>query len=211
MPDFYVVQPEEVGSLVETRYEEVDPNRGEAPRCPQCGNFVASLPWLPPYRVALELYGAQWGDFAFAGARHPLASSRVVEACRTAKLRELDFEPVEVVTAKGSADPPLSYHRVLFPRWGAVLDEEQSTVLRSRPLFCDVCMQPAPDAVRGFQIDPATWTGADIFTVRGLGGTILAAERFAELARHHDFTNIRLVPTRSYETGIWDPAPSPAR
>jgi hypothetical protein len=204
MTKLFVLDQAGVGSLFETGYEEVSPKVGEAPRCPKCNNFVARLPWLPPYRAAIELHGAKWGDFAFAGSRHPLASSRVVEACRDAHLQEVAFEPVEVVSARGSVDPPLLYHRVAFARWGAVLDEQQSTLLRSQPLFCDFCMQPAPAAVRGFQIASGTWTGADIFTVRGLGGTIVVSERFAELAKQHDFTNISLVPIERYEIGIWD-------
>jgi hypothetical protein len=38
--------------------------------------------------------------------------------------------------------------------------------------------------------------------VRGPGDSVLISERFAEFARRHGLTNIKLTPTEEY---IWDP------
>ena len=205
--NFFVIVDGGVGSLLETDWDTAsDVRYGDAPRCDACGAIIGLREWLPPYRVELVLHGAQWADFAFSPGGVPLASERVVDICRDASITGLEvLEPLEVASARGSKDPPPEYRRLEATRWGATLSEEGSSLLRARPVECDVCLEPSPYAMRGFAIEPGTWTGDDVFTLRGQDALMIATERFVDVARKHDFTNIRFVPTGKFETGLWDP------
>ena len=50
--------------------------------------------------------------------------------------------------------------------------------------------------------EPGSWQGEDVFRPRGKRGSILVSERFAEFARRHALTNMKLTPTEEF---VWDP------
>lgn len=190
-----------------TRIEEDADNVGEAPRCPQCGRFIGKLPWLPPYRVTLELYGRDLGDF-MRGFGNDLVSERLVEAFRAEGLTGFQgFHPVEVVRVRRQRRGPKPS---MVPRYllvtpvfgGAAVDEARSRIRRSSPVSCDVCRSTGVDAIHGFTIEQDSWTGDDVFVARGLSGTLVVSERFARFVDRHGFTNMRLTPTEEY---TWDP------
>lgn len=208
-PRFFVLEAN-VGGTHDTQFDRVEPiNRGNAPHCPQCGDPIGMKEWLPPYRVTLELYGQDLGDFAEgAGGNSVLLSERMVEAFRTEGLTGLlGFAPVEVVGVrrkrKGS-------HPAAVPRYFAVtaclgraaVDEARSRIRRSGPVTCPECLSSGMDSVHGFALDVGTWQGEDVFRPRGQQGSILVSERFAEFVKQHGFTNVKLTPTEEY---VWDP------
>jgi hypothetical protein len=100
-PRFFVLE-DDVGGPHDTRFDTVEPaNIGTAPRCHQCGNSIGMRPWLPPYRVELELYGEGLGDFVEGPGYEVLISERMAEAFRAEELTGLlGFHPVEVVRVR---------------------------------------------------------------------------------------------------------------
>ncbi|MBN1203629.1 MAG: hypothetical protein JXB05_01725 [Myxococcaceae bacterium] len=58
------------------------------------------------------------------------------------------------------------------------------------------------DSVHGFTLEPGTWQSEDVFRPRGLRGSILVSERFAQFVQRHGFTNMKLIPTEEY---VMDP------
>ncbi|KFA89717.1 hypothetical protein Q664_33060 [Archangium violaceum Cb vi76] len=58
------------------------------------------------------------------------------------------------------------------------------------------------DGIYGFALEQGSWNGDDVFIPRGLSGTMVASERFADFVARHGFTNMKLIPTEEY---TWDP------
>jgi hypothetical protein len=67
--------------------------KGDAEKCPDCGEFISMLPSLPPYHVHLETWGEDFGDLAFWMSEF-LVSRRFRESYRGSGLKGLPaFEP----------------------------------------------------------------------------------------------------------------------
>ena len=202
---FFVLEDEYRGPY-DTEFTLLGDDVGEAPRCRKCDGFVGMLPSLPPYRVTLELYGREFGD-SIRGFDCPLFTQRFSEAFRANELRGIqDFHPVEVTRVRrqrrGRKPLPPTYFYVQPTFGGAAVDDSRSRLRRAKPIDCDWCRATGVDAIHGFALEPDSWNGDDIFTPRGLTGTLVVSERFARLVTRHGFTNMRLIPTEEY---TWDP------
>jgi hypothetical protein len=64
-----------------------------------------------------------------------------------------------------------------------------------------LCRSTGVDAYDGFSLEPASWTGADIFHVYGCGALIVS-ERFAHFAEKRAMDPMAMIPTEKY---VWDP------
>jgi hypothetical protein len=210
LPRFFVLTKGDLGSRYDVDVEEVEPvNCGEAPRCPQCGTFVGLLQWLPPYRVKLELYGQELGDFIKRSTHAFLISERFAEAFRAEGLTGLEgFHPVEVVRVRsrrkrvGKASTVPRYF-VVSARYGrAAVDLVLNRVRTLRTPTCSECRSGGISAINGFVVESGTWSGEDIFRPRGMPGELVVSERFKAFAERHALTNVVLTPTEQY---VWDP------
>jgi hypothetical protein len=200
-PRFFVLE-DDVWGPHDTKFDKVEPaNRASAPRCPRCGDPIGMKTWLPPYRVELELYGQNLGDLVDGPGYDLLISERFAEAFRTDGLTGLlGFEPVEVlrVRRKRKGPKPSTVPRYLavtacFGR--AAVDEKRSRLRRARAVTCPECRDPGMNSIHGFTLEPGTWQGEDIFRPRGLQGTLVVTERFAQFVQHHGLTNMKFTPT----------------
>ena len=215
-PRFFVLKNERWGSH-DVDFTSIDDNVGEASRCPRCGDFIGSLPWLPPYRGTLELHGKDPGDFIRVAGAEVLISERLAEAFRAEGLTGLGgFHLVEVLRVRrqrrGPKPPTTPRYFVVTPVFGsAAVDEARSHIRRDSPIPCDWCRSTGVDAVHGFVLEQGSWNGDDIFVARGMPGSIVVSKRFASFVARHGFTNMKLTPTEEY---TWDPLrrgpPSPA-
>jgi hypothetical protein len=155
----------------------------------------------------LELYGEGLGDF-LRGFGHSLVSERLTEAFQAEGLTGLQgFEPVEVVRVRrqrrGPKPPTVPRYFLVTPVFGgAAVDEARSRIRRSSPISCDGCRSSGVDAIHGFALEQGSWMGDDVFRARGLSGSIVVSERFANFVARHGFTNMQLIPTEEY---TWDP------
>jgi hypothetical protein len=201
---FFVLR-KAVGSQFETDFLKSDPvQRGDAPRCPRCGQFIGMKEWLPPFRAELDAYGEAWGDIAGPHGEELLVSDRFKAWFEEHQLTGLQtFAPVEVVAArtKHSLGPPPPYLRASVARSGATIDDARSNINRYEPISCDECRQTPYRRIDGFEIDRARWSGEDIFVARGLPGQINVTGRFVTLARDAGLRNI--ITTRS-DRFVWD-------
>lgn len=195
----------------QTRYDtdfvDAEPsNTGEPARCPKCGRPIGMLPWLPPFRAELRIYGQTFGDVAYGPAGNILVSARFAETYQLERLVGLvGFEAVEIVGVQrrggsGADQPTPRYVHAAITAGGAVIDEARSRLRRSGPVTCDVCRSDGLDTVTGFLLDKGTWTGEDVFYPRGLSGIAVASERFRDFIARHQFTNVNLIPTQEY---VW--------
>lgn len=193
----------------DTQCDTVEPeNLGDGPRCTRCGDPIGMRTWLPPYRVQLELHGQSLGDFIEGPGYHVLLSERMAEAIRAEGLTGLSgFYTAEVVrlrrNRKRAKPAPMPSYVVVTPCFGrGAVDQAHSLLRRNSPVKCPECRDPGTDTIHGFVLEPGTWQGEDVFRPRGLQGTIVVSERFAEFVQLHEFTNIKLTPTDTY---VWDP------
>jgi hypothetical protein len=171
----------------------------------------------PPYRVDLERYGEELGDFAKGPGYEVLVSERLAKAFHAEGLSGLlGFHPAEVArvrrTRRGQkktlSAPP---YFVVSPCFGrAAVDVARSRIRYTERVTCSECRYGGPEAIHGFTLEPGTWQGEDVFRPRGLLGVMVVSERFATLVERHRLTNMRLTPIEEY---VWDPlarGPPPA-
>ena len=219
-PRFFVLEDGAIGSRYDTKVDTVEPvNIAEdAPRCPRCGDIIGLLTWLPPYRVELELYGEELGDFISGSAYDLLISERFMEAFRAEGLTGLEgFHPVEVCRVrcmrKRPRKPlPVPRYYVVWPCFGrGAVDLVLNRVRFSTPPTCTECRSTGIDATHGFVLEPGTWGGEDIFRPRGMQGKVVVSERFKDFAERHGLTNMVLTPTEQFvrDPSNLGPAPLP--
>jgi len=191
---FYVLGPKR-GSSADTEFFKVEPIlRGDAPQCPTCGRFLGMRRWLAPRRAQIVIQGEVAGDFAFASSSEFLVSERVKEAVQEVEITS---------TLRAAPAAPARYFHVEIVQQAANLDDRRSEVERTSEPDCGECLSDGVAAIRGFALDPASWSGADALVARGLPGVVVASERFHEIAMKYEFSNLDLIPT---ETFGWDPA-----
>lgn len=206
-PRFFVLKHEKWGTH-DVEFTGIDDNVGKAAKCPRCGDFIGSLPWLPPYRGTLELYGKDPGDFIRGSGGEVLISERLAESFRAEGLTGLrGFHPVEVLRVRrqrrGPKPPTTIRYLVVTPVFGsAAVDEARNCIRRDSPITCDWCRETGVDSIHGFVLEPGSWNGDDVFVARGMPGSIVVSERFADFVARHGFTNMKLTPTEEY---TWDP------
>jgi hypothetical protein len=167
------------------------------------------LTWLPPYRVELELYGQELGDFAEGPGNSFLISERMASAWKTDGLTGLlDFHPAEVLRVRRKRKGPKpssvpAYFVVNVSYFGtSSVDEARSRLRRSVPITCNACRADGVDSIHGFVLEPGSWKGEDIFRAWGLPGILIVSERFAHFVQRHGLTNMKLIPIEEY---TWDP------
>ncbi len=207
-PRFFVLEAEVWGPQ-DTQCDTVEPeNRGDAPHCPQCGDPIGMMTWLPPCRVELELYGQGPGDFMEGPGYEVLISERMAEAIRAEGLTGLSgFHPVEVVRVrrkrKGPKPGAVPHYFAVTACFGrGAVDDARSLFRYVEPVTCPECRNPGRETIHGFILESGTWQGEDVFRPRGLQGRLLVSERFTQFVRRHGFTNMKLTPTEEY---IWAP------
>ncbi len=215
-PRFFVLEDVQ-GGPHDTLFDKVDPvNRGPAARCPRCNGIISMKTWLPPHVCDLELHGKALGDFVRGPGDDVLISERMAEAFRAEGLTGLEgFHSVQLRRV-------LKRRRRIelgtLPRYFAVsacfgraaVDDTHSLIRRREPVTCPECRYTGTHSVHGFALKPGTWAGEDVFRPRGIPGSLVVSERFADFLQRHPFTNMQLVPT---EESIWDPlrlGPPPA-
>jgi hypothetical protein len=198
---FYILENYPRGDAETCVHPEKGHNVGDAPRCPACGRFVGMLTWLPPYRVVLELYGKQFGDFAFLVVGSDfLVSQRFRDLYAQLGLTGLSgFEPVEVVKVKSrkrKRSPAPPYYRVVVGYGGPAIDQAASGFEWIDPPTCPVCRSGNIMRWKRLLLEEGTWHGEDAFCPRGLSA-FMVSERFKDACQQHGITNAFFTPAES--------------
>src|ERR1700722_5914669 len=188
--------------------------RGDAPRCPKCGDFIGMMPRLPPFRVELETWGRRFGDLAFGVSNDVLASERFKDAFLSSGLTGFSgFMPVQVtkVTARrGKIPKPMPSYFVAVPgRSRAAVDDRASGIDYEKRWTCEECRIGHTKRLRRLVLEPNTWSGEDVFIPRGLPGPVVTSERFKQFCDRHAFTNCLLIEAarHHFDHFPWERAP----
>ena len=196
------------GGEHDTEASTVKPNIGPALPCPQCGEPLGMLSWQPPYRIELELYGKDFGDFMEGAGGDLLVTERFAEEFKAEGLTGLSgFHPVEVVRVRRkrrgpTPGPPPRYLFVTPVHGLPALDMERSRLRFSKPIECSWCRYTGIDAIDGLVMEEGTWNGEDVFRPRGLWGRVIVSERFMRFAQRQAMSHFTLIPLDKY---VWDP------
>ncbi|MCG3178151.1 MAG: hypothetical protein BIFFINMI_00474 [Phycisphaerae bacterium] len=191
-------------------YEPVgNSNFGDATRCPECGKPTNMLPWLPPYRVTLELWTNRYGDIGFGPYAELLLTGNVVEKFRQAGLRGLEvLGKAEIVRVKrrGGTRPEgelPSYFVAIPARSSTKIDLEASGAEFETPVTCGTCRGGLLLRHDRVVVDQATWRGEDIFYARGMPGLIITSQRFATWHLQNQINTGVLVRSEEYSKDFY--------
>ena len=204
---FFVLDKRNQGAH-DTEFARLGSSLGPAPRCPQCGETIGSLIWLPPYQGELELHGTSFGDLLKGPCGGLLVTERFARDFKAEGLTGLGgFHPVEVTRVRrkrrGAQAPPPPPYVFVTPAYGRpALDLQRSSIRSKRPAECVECRYTSPDSVDGLVLELETWSGEDVFRPRGLWGVILVSERFLRFVGGYDLAHMSLVPSEKY---VWNP------
>jgi len=178
----------------EKNFNQTDPTY-----CPVCGDPVSMLRWLPPFRVILEVFGEEFGDFAFMGGSDDfLVSQRFREVYFQSGLTGLlGFDPVDVIRVeshgKGLSGPPKYF--CVRPHYGETeLDLAASGFEWEDQPTCSRCFTADVVRWKRLVIKSSSWTGEDIFCPRGLSSAILVSMRFKEACERNGVKNAVFIP-----------------
>jgi hypothetical protein len=179
-------------------------NTGSAPRCPECGKYVGMLSWLPPFRVKLHTWGAEYGDFAFLNVGSDiLISEKCIPIFDESRLNGLSsFAPVDVISVHHHASLAgrvPTYYKATVLRSCTAVDQVKSGFEWRRPPSCHQCR--LGDDLRRWNevvIDEGTWSGEDIFIARGLPGLYVTSSRFKDVCETYGLLNAVFVPSNAY-------------
>jgi hypothetical protein len=206
-PRFFVLEKQNEG-VHDTEFSTVNLKVGPALRCPQCGVFVSSLTWQPPFQGELELHGKAFGDLIKCSGDELLVTEHFAAAFTAEGLTGLSgFHPVEILRVRrrhrsSKPGPPPPYLAVTATYGQPALDLERSRLHTSEPVKCSWCRETGVDAIDGLALEEDTWSGEDVFRPRGLSGVILVSERFMRFAQRHALSHFSFVPIDKY---VWDP------
>lgn len=192
--------------FTETEWMPVDPgNYGDAPVCPKCGAYLDGDEWLPPYRVALEMFTKEYGNVVlgigrsiflvddYFRDRFPKTDLTGLEFIGEAEVSKLICRPG--VRKKMLTEPP-RYHLAKIRYGCAAIDQEKSGFVfeEGREPTCDYCRQGLVKRYDRIVIDESTWDGTDIFLARGIGGMRTTSQRFKDWWDTCEFNNCRVIP-----------------
>jgi hypothetical protein len=201
---FWVLEYTQTSEAFTTHYEPCSPkNTTPAPVCDRCGLAIGARVWVQPYRVRLKLYGENFGDFVFCSVTDILVSEGFLDAYTRSDLKGfVGFEKVEVLGfvakhRKYLNEIPTYYH-VRSTNTKTSIDEWASHVVRFEPPRCSECRIGGIKKVEKIIIDENTWTGEDVFFVRGLPGMNVISERFFECCTKNKITGANFIPAESY-------------
>lgn len=197
---FYLLLWNPSGDAETSFSKEAGYNQGDTECCPICGETVGMLSWLPPFRVEVELYGRDFGDFAFGhGGNDFLVSQKFREGYNHSGLTGLlGFDPVEVIKVKSRSRrkitslPPM-YFRVNPQRGATALDMAASGFEWVDPPTCGQCRVGNVKRWKRLVLEAGTWTGEDCFRPRGTN-EILVTQRFKDTCERHGITNAVFIP-----------------
>lgn len=182
-------------------------------RCSECGEPSDRRVWLQPPAGAelqswcrdhggfvLETWGPEYGDLVSASF-DLLVSERFAQCYRENDLVGLsEFEPFEFSRAihyvPVARRQPRYLHAVAVLGTAAVESAASECEWEVAP-SCPVCRTGLIKRWKRIVIEPGSWSGEDIFRLRGLNELVVSA-RFKEMCETHAIKNAVFVPAEHF-------------
>jgi len=129
-------------------------------------------------------------DLSLTSGGDLLLSEGCLRVLERAEIQGLvEVRPIDVMTVEGPVDRASvgKYFLAEAVRWGAEVDRAKSGLRTTEPTACTNCGYAG--LIEGFDrvcVLEESWTGKDLFRVKGLPATILATERMRRLLIQND-------------------------
>lgn len=167
-------------------------------RCVVCGSALTSKRWLPPMRVCVSK--TRLGDAIFGTYPDFLISKRFRQALKDADLRGIsDFTPV-LLHYRGNSLTDEAYFFPTVTLSNARIDLSASRFIFDSGDSCPAC-QKGHRTIKGYDgivFENPNNIELDIFHTKVLGETPIVSERFRDVVRRHEISNISLIPVDEY-------------
>ena len=202
MTNFYVLGTIPVGPY-HTTFLPIKPNHlADPPRCPECEGYLGMMVWLPPYRATVIASFSKLGDVTSELGYDVLVSERFRRAWEERNLKGIkEFAQLERLRIRPPrlAKPGIAYYQIRPETFGTSVDFTGSHFKYGGIITCTTC-KTMPDfkSVRGFRIEPSSWTGEDMFRPWGFRGTVVVTDRVRQLRDDYDLKNVELTPIEEY-------------
>jgi hypothetical protein len=105
--------------------------------------------------------------------------------------------PVEIIDIEGprGLDRTKRFYLADVALWGGEVDRIKSGLRTAEKVACQACgCAGLIDGYDGIHLIEGSWRGDDIFTIKGLPGTILVSERIEALCRERRLSVCSLRP-----------------
>ncbi|HEV2989213.1 MAG TPA: hypothetical protein VG759_12285 [Candidatus Angelobacter sp.] len=173
---------------------------GDAQKCKVCGKFIGMLPLVPPIRGKIEasksifdLSGTSGGDI--------LLSERCLGAFKEHGIQGLTgIHSIELlgINAPFKKESVGTFY-LAGVEWGAELDRIRSGLKTTGEQVCSDCGYGG--LIEGYDrvaILEESWTGKDLFSIKGLPGVVLTTERVRSLCRTFPLAVCGFVPAEKF-------------
>lgn len=174
-------------------------NTGKAKTCPDCGNVISMLEWLPPFEITLSK--KKVGDFIYGSFVGFVISQGVKEKIEQSNLKGIDtFNKVDLYHRKKLLQEDYFYPEI--PLINAFVDLRKIDLEDKK--LCNTCQKGGSilNKINGIYFSEAEKITEDIFFTTSLGqSTIVVSENFKNLVDLNSFTNVDLIEASQYR---WD-------
>lgn len=196
--NFFSISRSFCDSGLDFDFEAAESSRvGDAPRCTLCGRFCGMLRLVPPIHGTLCVEASTF-DLAVVSGGEILLSERCLGIFHANGIMGL-VEPtlIEVLEIEGPLDAGSvgKYYLADAVRWGADLDRAKSGIRTTENATCPNCGYAGLiDSYDRICIVESSWTGQDLFRVKGLPGAILVTDRLRQFLMKHHLTVCSIIP-----------------
>lgn len=157
--------------------------------CLQCGKHLTSLLMAPPYSVELDYLVLGTADLVMGVGSEFLISQRMLEELKRQRLTGLEIlGPARIASAnlskaRLSALSPC-FHCVRPALSRAFVDDVSSGLVQEPAWTCPECrLGGITKRIKRLVINFESWGNEDVFVARGLTGTVVVSEKFADLSK----------------------------
>lgn len=179
-------------------------SRLPAKDCPQCGKHLTSLLMGPPYSVELDYLVPGTADFVMGVGSEFLISQRMLEEVKRQALKGLEYlGPASIVSVNLSKkrlsglNPRFHCVRPVLSR--AFVDDVSSELVKEPAWTCSECrLGGLTKRMKRLVINCESWGNEDVFVARGLTGTVVVSQRFADLCRGFVLCGCAVVRAEDY-------------
>lgn len=175
--------------------------------CPICAERVSGAYWLPPREVVLTKRNAPDFLYCYSDNAPFVISERALHVIQNAGLTGITHaEEIDIVRFQRKSKKEVvipKYYHIELARSRITINHEKSVIhygKSSRTNTCALCRQvPATlDFTRRLAFNADVYEGYDIFHIYELGDTAFVSERFVEICRKNNLTNLHVTKAEMY-------------
>ena len=179
-------------------------NTGKYKTCPECGNAISMLEWLPPYEINISKN--KIGDFIYGTYVGFIVSVRVKDKIEHSNLKGLEiFKKVDLFYKKKRLQD--EYFYIQIPLINAFIDLKYVELEDEN--YCKTCQKGGSilNKINGIIFSNSEQIEEDVFFTTSLGqATIIMSENFKKIMELNNFTNIDFIEASKYKWDSMSPA-----